>query len=104
MENKSLGITVTLLPPKKYANIENANEEIIMSENDEKKFKEAQTCYICENLFDGEQKVRDHCHFTGEFRGAAHEQCNLKLRKIKDIPVFFHNLQGYDGHFIFENL
>mgnify|MGYP001198188336 CR=1 FL=1 len=48
--------------------------------------------------------VRDHCHFTGEFRGAAHNQCNRQFRKTFKIPVFFHNLAGYDGHFIFENL
>ena len=50
------------------------------------------------------EKVRDHCHYTGKFRGAAHNGCNLKLKKIQDIPVFFHNLSGYDGHIIFQNL
>merc|ERR1711954_289289 len=49
-------------------------------------------------------KVRDHDHWTGEFRGAAHSGCNIALRKIKKIPVFFHNLSGYDGHFIFESI
>ena len=46
-------------------------------------------------------KVIDHDHITGKYRGAAHSSCNLKLRidpdKIK-IPVFFHNLRGYDAH------
>ena len=50
------------------------------------------------------EKVRDHCHFTGKYRGPAHNGCNLLYRKIKDIPVFFHNLGGYDGHIIFQNL
>ena len=48
-------------------------------------------------------KVRDHCHFTGKYRGAAHKSCNLKL-KIKSgktkISVVFHNLKGYDSHLI----
>ena len=48
--------------------------------------------------------VRDHCHFTGEFRGAAHNHCNRQFRKIYNIPVFMHNLKGYDGHIVFENL
>ena len=49
-------------------------------------------------------KVRDHCHYTGKYRGAAHEKCNLLYRKVKYIPLFFHNLSGYDGHIIFQNL
>ena len=48
--------------------------------------------------------VRDHCHFTGEFRGAAHNHCNRQYRKTYNIPVFFHNLTGYDGHIVFEHL
>ena len=48
--------------------------------------------------------VRDHCHFTGEFRGAAHNHCNRQFRKTYKIPVFMHNLKGYDGHIVFENL
>ena len=52
-------------------------------------------------------KVRDHCHFTGEYRGAAHKFCNLKL-KIKlgktKIPVIFHNLKGYDSHLIMQKI
>ena len=48
--------------------------------------------------------VRDHCHFTGKFRGAAHNHCNRQVKKTYKIPVFFHNLQRYDGHIVFENL
>ena len=48
--------------------------------------------------------VRDHCHFTGAFRGAAHNHCNRQYRKTYNIPVFFHNLTGYDSHIVFENL
>ena len=48
--------------------------------------------------------VRDHCHFTGKFRGAAHNHCNRQYRKTYKIPVFMHNLKRYDGHIVFENL
>ena len=51
--------------------------------------------------------VRDHCHITGKYRGSAHNCCNLQLRidpeKLK-IPVIFHNLKGYDSHFIIKKL
>ena len=48
--------------------------------------------------------MRDHCHFTGEFRGAAHQYCNLMLRKRLKIPAFFHNFTGYDSHLLFKSL
>ena len=52
-------------------------------------------------------RVRDHCHITGKYRGSAHQDCNLKLRinpeEIK-IPVIFHNLRGYDSHFIMQEI
>ena len=51
--------------------------------------------------------VRDHCHITGKFRGSAHQECNLKLRiKPEDIkiPIIFHNLRGYDSHFIMQQI
>ena len=51
-----------------------------------------------------EKKVRDHCHFTGQYRGAAHSRCNLKCRKPLLIPVIFHNLQGYDAHLFIKQL
>ena len=54
-----------------------------------------------------DEPVRHHCHVTGKFRDSAHQACNLKLQisaeKIK-IPVIFHNLKGYDSHFIIQQL
>ena len=41
-------------------------------------------------------KVRDHCHYTGKYRGAAHSICNLKFNKPNEIPVVFHNGSNYD--------
>ncbi|KAB0804679.1 hypothetical protein PPYR_01649, partial [Photinus pyralis] len=58
-------------------------------------------CHICEDPFFEEQvKVRDHCHFTGRFRGSAHQACNLRYKTPHMIPIFFHNFSGYDSHFI----
>ena len=57
------------------------------------------------NRFD--DKVRDHCHFTGPFRGAAHSQCNWKYKIDKQrykLPIVFHNLRGYDAHLIFQKI
>ena len=51
--------------------------------------------------------VRDHCHITGRYRGAAHSDCNKKLRispKTDKIPVIFHNLEGYDAHHLFQGV
>ena len=50
------------------------------------------------------QKVRDHCHYTREFRGAAHSICNLRYKTPKEIPVVFHNGSTYDYHFIIDQL
>src|SRR5277367_5938269 len=52
-------------------------------------------------------KVWDHCHITGKFRGAAHNTCNLKLQIESwktPIPVLFHNFQGYDSHLVCESV
>ena len=49
-------------------------------------------------------KVRDHDHLTGKFRGAAHNRCNLRMKKSYKIPVFFHNFRGYDSHLIVKGM
>ena len=69
-------------------------------------FRTADTCHICEQLL-GAARVKDHCHITGKYRGAAHNQCNLMYRiKSKEwkLPVFIHNLKGYDSHLIIKSL
>ena len=70
---------------------------------EQKSFEEANTCHIC-NCDLGGDKVRDHCHFTGQYRGAAHNKCNLMCKKPKVLPVIFHNLQGYDAHLFIKQL
>ena len=65
-------------------------------------------CYICKKEFDSndkkQQKVRDHCHYTGKCRGAAHKIYNLRYKVPKEIPVVFHNGSTYDYHFIIKEL
>ena len=75
-----------------------------MSEEKEQ-FQWSNVCWICEKLIDNNDgKVRDHCHVTGKFRGAAHQNCNINLQLTKKVPVMFHNLRGYGSHLIFREL
>ena len=70
---------------------------------EQKSFDEAEICYICKKELLSD-KVRDHCHCTGQYRGAAHNSCNLQCRKPMILPVIFHNLQGYDAHLFIKQL
>ena len=74
-----------------------------MTSEDEEICNNSQICWICKQELHVD-KVRDHCHVTGKFRGAAHNKCNINLRLPRKLPIFFHNLQGYDGHIIFKEL
>ena len=95
-----------------------------LSEEPEAEFQAATHCYMCEQPFtaasyetapaDGTpeeaekklkvRKCRDHNHATGEYRGAAHVGCNINKKQLKHIPIFFHNLRGYDGHLIMRGI
>ena len=86
---------------------------LVMTDQNERDFQNAKKCHICSRKFrfgeeDGRKgKVRDHCHITGQYRGAAHSDCNLKWAISAEnfkIPVVFHNLKGYDSHFIMQNI
>ena len=70
---------------KAIANIE--EKEMIFTEEDRKQFNKASDCWICGEYL-GNDRVRDHCHFTGRYRGPAHNSCNLKYRKPKNMCVF----------------
>ena len=66
---------------------------------------EQEICYICKKKFDEKNyKVRDHCHYTGKYRGAAHNMCNLRDKIPKEIPVVLHNGSTYHYHFIIKKL
>ncbi|XP_014235688.2 uncharacterized protein LOC106658308, partial [Trichogramma pretiosum] len=69
------------------------------------KYELQETCHICGRPFSADDpKVRDHCHLSGVFRGAAHQSCNLNYKNAKYIPVVFHNLTGYDSHLFIKDL
>ena len=84
------------------------NKPLRVTKEDEDKFQKANECYICNKKYTNEDiRVRDDCHITSKYRGSAHQECNLKLRvnpeEVK-IPVIFHNLRGYDSHFIMQEI
>ena len=84
------------------------NKPLVMTEVDGQHFKTMDGCHICgEKYTDKDVRVRDHCHIIGKFRGSANQECNLKLRiKPENLktPVIFHNLRGYDSHFIMQQI
>ena len=71
--------------------------------NDITNHRNSTHCHICEGKL-GEDKVFDHCHLTGKYRGAAHNKCNLNYKIPKFFPVIFHNLSGYDSHLFIKKL
>jgi hypothetical protein len=82
------------------------NAEMKLNNEDWKNFRKAETCYICGGGFEDKGKylkVRDHDHRTGKYRGAAHNCCNINYFNNRYLPVVFHNLRGYDGHFLIKH-
>ena len=79
---------------------------IPLTEVMQNEYEEASSCHICMKPFDNPDnwKIRDHCHYTGLYRGAAHNNCNLKYKIPKHIPIVFHNLSGYDAHLFIRQL
>ena len=81
------------------------NKNLIISVDEEERFQLANSCWICDKLFDvGDEKVRDHCPVTEKFRGAAHFSCNANCKLSKKVPVIFHNLRSYDSHLIIREI
>ena len=83
-------------------------EMIPLTKEENKSYKEQEACHICEETFcmdkddenyKNKRKVKDHCHYTGKFRGAAHSKCNLNYKVPKGILVIIHNA-SYVTHFI----
>ena len=79
-------------------------KEMIFGKKEKERFDEETKCWICNEKFDGDNKVSDHRHFTGRYRGAANNSCNLNYKKPNFTPVVFHNRSGYDSHLFIKNL
>ena len=81
---------------------------IPLTKEEEENYNNQNVCYICKKEFDTSDKkhhkVRDHCHYTGKYRGTAHNICNVRYKIPKEIPIGFHNGSTYDYHFIIKEL
>ena len=86
-----------------YNDFYNRPKPLRLNKEEQKSFDKAEICHICSKELK-KDKVRDHCHFTGKYRGAAHNKCNLMCKKTRILPVIFHNLQGYDAHLFIKQL
>ena len=85
-----------------------------LTDEEKESYENQQLCHICEKEFCTDKdnkkeyklmkKVRDHCHYTGKYRGAAHSICNLRYKVVKEITVVFHNGSAYDYRFIIKYL
>ena len=85
-------------------------EIIPLTKKEEKMQNKQNVCHICKKRFstdDGKKKcfkVKDHCHYAGKYRGAAHDICNIRYKIPKEIPVVFHDGSTYDYDFIIKEL
>ena len=81
---------------------------IPLTKKEEENHNNQNVCYICKKEFDTNDKknhkVREHCHYTRKYRGAAHNMCNLRYKVPKEIPIVFHNGSTYGYHFIIKEL
>ena len=76
----------------------------LLTEQEKILHENAKICFICKKSFNDDKKVRDHCHYTGKYRGAAHNACNLQYKVPKSIPVVSHNGSNYGFHLIIKQL
>lgn len=87
--------------------LENKKPMDVLSKEEEEMFENSTFCHICKKNFKNDQtdiRVRDHCHISGCYRGAAHQKCNLDYQIVRNIPVIMHNLSGYDSHLLIKKL
>ena len=82
-----------------------SKKDLIMTEEDEEDYRINSFCRFCETNIESD-KVRDHCHLTGRYRGVAHSKCNISVtqKQRNVIPFVFHNFSKYDCHMFFKKL
>ena len=89
------------------------NAMIPLNCDQEIKHNESTHCYLCNQSFNTNKqikyyknykKVKDHCYYTGIYRGAAHYLCNLRYQEQQDITVIIHNGSNYDFHLLIRDL
>ena len=83
----------------------NTKKDIVMTDDDEEEYRNNNICRFCEKEILSD-KVRDHCHLTGKYRGPAHNTCNINVTQKQSnfIPFIFHNFSNYDCHMFFKKL
>ena len=83
----------------------NTKKVFIMTEQDEEDYRNNNICRFCEKEILSD-KVRDHCHLTGKYRGPAHSICNIIITQDQSnfIPFIFHNFSNYDSRMLFKKL
>ena len=83
----------------------NTKKDTNMKDEDEENYRNDNVCRFCEKEIQSD-KVRDHCHLTGKYRGPAHSKCNNNLTRKQSnfIPFIFHNFSNYDCHMFFKNM
>ncbi|KAF4525692.1 hypothetical protein B566_EDAN014792, partial [Ephemera danica] len=90
---------------KKVNKLYRRKEPMQLTRDDWRDFHSSTICYFCLKPFtDNDRKVRDHCHITAKYRGAAHSSCNLRAQNPHFIPVLAHNMSGYDSKFLINEL
>jgi hypothetical protein len=96
-------INTLMRKKKRFTELIDKHLLLKMTRRDWHHFETSTHCENCAKEFDGSRvKVRDHDHFTGAFRNALCSNCNLQKKNIEYIPVYFHNLTGFDSHLIIQ--
>lgn len=92
----------------KIKNILQSYQEMVITPENRKHFEEQTICYMCKRGFSTFNKsllkVRDHCHITARYLGAACNQCNISRVERSLMKIFAHNFSGYDSHLLISKL